>query len=209
MENKYKLSSKSRFSDISKFFNDEKNPIFVEFGIGSGLTIKELNERYPDSYIYGFDKAINSRILDKKNKISIHKENLNSFNFKKYPFIKKTDYFLLLDVLEHLENPIIFINHLSELMKNKSTVIVSCPNFSSLRMFFAWVRGRLPKHKYGFFDETHMHWFVPLDYITLFKKKNFSEVKFNYLYSKNFLKKRFQMFWPSRFCSQFILSATK
>lgn len=199
-KNKYEKFSGNRLSDFSEFIEEKKEGLtFVEFGIGSGMTLTAIKKKYHNSKVYGFD--IDPTIKNFK----IIKENLNYFKFSKYrKILEKTDYFLFLDVLEHLNDPIVFLKNLKKYTKKNATIIISCPNFSSLRMFCAWIKGSLPKEHHGYFDESHLHWFSPTNFHTFFNESGKNKSLSRYLFSKNILKKLVQKIYPRRLCSQFI-----
>ena len=205
MKNKYFKFSESRFYHISKFI-DRNKFILIEFGFGSGKTLFDIKRIYPASELFGFDFIFQT----KSKKLFLFKEDFNNFNYKKYlRLFNKTDYFLFLDVLEHLLEPFDFLNSLNLHARKESKFIITCPNFSSLRMFIAWVGGRLPRNPYGFFDVTHLHWYVPLDFLEFFEKAKFSHCEYEYIFSNNTFFKLIQKIYPPRLCSQFIIIASK
>jgi len=199
-KNKYEKFSGNRLSDFSEFVEEKNGELtFVEFGVGSGFTLKAIKKKYQNSEIYGFD------IYPTNKNVKIIQENLNYFKFSKYKkILKKTDYFLLLDVLEHLIDPMLFLKNLTKYAKKNATIIISCPNFSSLRMFCAWINESLPKEHHGYFDENHLHWFSPISFYNFFGEINMHKTLSKYLFSKNILKKMVQKIYPKRLCSQFI-----
>ena len=203
------MYSPSRFNQINKYIleshNDSEFFTIIEFGTGSGETLKDLKKSYPKANLYGFD--INPNPL---NSIIVYKQNLDNFDFAKYKsVIKSADYFLYLDVLEHLIDPLNFLSNIIFDSKINSKIIISCPNFLSIRMFIAWFFGRLPLAEYGFFDRTHLRWFSPLDFYDFFRGKKYANISCDYIYSKNIYLRAFQRLYPSRLCSQFIFIAVK
>jgi len=202
-KNKYKEFSEDRLSDFLEFIEKKRgNLTFVEFGAGSGLTLRGIKKKFPSSNIYGFD------IHPPCNVRRVIKTDLNQFYFFEYKeILKKADYFLLLDVLEHLNDPMNFLKRLTKYTKKNAVIIISCPNFSSLRMLFAWYRGILPKEHHGYFDETHLHWFSPVSFYDFFRKIGVNNFAMNYLFSKKISKKIVQKIYPRRLCSQFIFIA--
>jgi 2-polyprenyl-3-methyl-5-hydroxy-6-metoxy-1,4-benzoquinol methylase len=199
-KNKYEEFSENRLHDFLDLIEKKNKKLtFVEFGAGSGLTLKGIKKKYTNSEVYGFD------IEPANDGHGIFKEDLNRFKFIKYKkILNKTDYFLLLDVLEHLNDPMDFLKNLTKYTKKNAVIIISCPNFLSLRMLFAWIRGVLPKEHHGYFDESHLHWFSPVSFYDFFKEININNLTLRYLFSKKYPKKLFQKIYPMRLCSQFI-----
>ena len=116
---------------------------------------------------------------------------------------------MFLDTLEHLLNPINFIKNLSSFQKKGSHLVVSCPNFKSIRMLIAYVKGQLPKEKYGYFDETHLHWFTEVQLKNILMDNGFNIKKIKFIYSKNKLLNFIQKLFPSRLTIQFLIVAEK
>ena len=130
---------------------------------------------------------------------------MNDFDFESYEsVIKKADIFLILDVLEHLIDPWSFLEKLLHYSKNGSSIIITCPNFRSIRFLLAYFRGELPLKEFGFFDKTHIRWLTPQSLTKRINSKNYDH-SHRYLKSKKMNLKLLQYFWPSRFCSQFLL----
>jgi 2-polyprenyl-3-methyl-5-hydroxy-6-metoxy-1,4-benzoquinol methylase len=201
--NKYIKISENRLPDFQEFINKKKDDLtFVEFGVGSGLTIQGIKKKYPNSKTYGFD------ISPINNRLKIIKQDLNCFEFVKYQdILKNADIFILLDVLEHINEPMAFLRNLTKFTKKNAVIVISCPNFSSIRMLFAWIKGTLPKKENGYFDKTHLHWFTPASFSDFFKNLNPNNISIKYLFSKKIRIKLIQRICPKRLCSQFIFVA--
>ena len=55
-KNKYEEFSENRLNDFLDLIEKKnKNLTFVEFGAGSGLTLKGIKKKYTNSEVYGFD----------------------------------------------------------------------------------------------------------------------------------------------------------
>ena len=205
MKNRYIEISKSRLSQFEDHIDWEKINQVIEFGSSYGDTLEEI----------GINKKINNPVgfdLQKpqSKKIKFFKEDLNQINLKKYSKqIKGGDLFLFLDTLEHLLNPIGFIKNLSSFQKKGSHLVVSCPNFKSIRMLIAYIKGQLPKEKYGYFDETHLHWFTEDQLKNILMDTGFKIKKIKFIYSKNKLLHFIQRFLPSRLTIQFLIVAER
>ena len=204
---------KDRYIDISKSrlnqFQDQvpwsKTKRVVEFGSSYGETLEDIGVRNKIKNLIGFDLQ-----EPQSSKITFYKEDLNRINLNKYnKQLKDGDLFLFLDTLEHLLNPIGFINNLASIQKKGSYLVISCPNFKSIRMFFAYIKGQLPKEKYGYFDETHLHWFTEVQLKNILINNGFKIKKIKFIYSKNKLLNIVQKFLPSRLTIQFLIVAER
>ena len=204
---------KDRYIDISKSrlnqFQDQipwsKTKRVIEFGSSYGETLEDIGVKNKIKNLIGFDLQ-----KPQSSKITFYKEDLNQINIKKYnKQLKDGDLFLFLDTLEHLLNPIEFIKNLASIQKKGSYLVISCPNFKSIRMLFAFIKGQLPKEKYGYFDETHLHWFTEVQLKNILMDNEFKIKKITFIYSKNRLLKFIQKLFPSRLTIQFLIVAEK
>lgn len=205
MKNRYIEISKSRLSQFEEQIPWEEIKEVIEFGSSYGDTLESIGIKNKIKNLIGFDLQ-----KPQSSKITFYKEDLNQINLKKYnKQLKDGDLFLFLDTLEHLLNPIGFINNLASIQKKGSYLVISCPNFKSIRMLFAYIKGQLPKEKYGYFDETHLHWFTEVQLKNILMNNGFKIKKITFIYSKNRLLNFIQKLFPSRLTIQFLIVAEK
>jgi 2-polyprenyl-3-methyl-5-hydroxy-6-metoxy-1,4-benzoquinol methylase len=168
-------------------------------GISSFLT---LNTKY-----YGVDYSLHSTLIN-SDKINFIKCDLNIELSDIKNIIKETDVLLLLDVLEHLHHPEIFLQHTIQMMKPGAKFIITVPNASSIRKLIAWLKNDFPRNEIGYFDKTHRSWFTTKSIKNLIPKDVRLE-KVGFIYSKKTLIKIFQKLLPTRLASQFYIKLTK
>ena len=205
MKNRYIEISKSRLSQFEEQIPWGEINTVIEFGSSYGDTLESIGIKNNIKKLIGFDLQ-----KPQSSKITFYKEDLNQIKLKKYnKQLKDGDLFLFLDTLEHLLNPIEFVKNLSSIQKKGSYLVVSCPNFKSIRMLIAFIKGQLPKEKYGYFDETHLHWFTEVQLKNILMDNGFKIKKIKFIYSKNKLLKIIQKFLPSRLTIQFLIVAEK
>jgi 2-polyprenyl-3-methyl-5-hydroxy-6-metoxy-1,4-benzoquinol methylase len=206
MNNKYKDHSENRIKDF-EFILDKNNKFnLIEFGPGSGKTLLSIKKKFKKSHLIGFDLSpvkIGNGINNKK--FIINEDKISSISKE----IKSSDYLIFLDVLEHTKDPFLFISQLVPKIKRNSYVVISCPNFASIRILIAWLKGNMPKESMGYFDETHLHWISMSKLADIFTQNNFDVIKKDYIFSKKIIYSIFQKLFPSRFCSQWILIVRK
>ena len=197
--NNYINISPSRLTEFEKYLPKNKNFSLVEFGPGSGETLLEIKKKYPQSIIKGYDK------YPCKNHSSLNIDffDLDGSLIKIKKELKEADFLIFNDIIEHLYDPLNFVKNLSDHAKKGATIVVSCPNFKSIRFLKAWLCGELPKEKSGFFDKTHLHWFDREQLEFYFNNSGFTTLDKKYLLSKKVFFYSFQIFMPSRLSSQF------
>jgi len=199
--NNYIDISPSRLSEFERFIPKNKNFNLIEFGPGSGKTLLEIKKKYPHSILKGYDKYPyqGQTLLD------INFFDLDSSLIKIKKNLLKADFLIFNDIIEHLYDPLNFVENLSKFTKSGATVIVSCPNFKSIRFLKAWINGECPKEQSGFFDKTHLHWFNREQLESYFNNHGFMTLDKRYLSSKKLFFNSFQKIMPSRLSSQFQL----
>ena len=172
----------------------------VELGSSTGKTITAIS-KVTENNCYGLDIVPNGEATDN---LQFRKADLNEKMEKGFFDDFGKGLFFALDVIEHLENPFKIVKEFEEFAQGGSVLVLSCPNFASIRMLQAWVLGTLPKHEFGFFDKTHLHWLTPRNF------REFDSLAFSsYIYSGKMGVKFVQSFLPSRMCSQFIVTFSK
>jgi len=205
MKNRYIEISKSRLSQFEEQIPWGEINRVIEFGSSYGDTLESIGIKNNIKKLIGFDQQ-----KPQSSKITFYKEDLNQIKLKKYnKQLKDGDLFLFLDTLEHLLNPVEFVKNLSSIQKKGSYLIISCPNFKSIRMLFAYIKGQLPKEKYGYFDETHLHWFTEVQLKNILQDLGYHIDKIKFIYSKNKLLRLVQKIFPSRLTIQFLIVAKK
>ena len=205
MKNRYIEISKSRLSQFEENIPWQKINQVIEFGSSYGDTLEDIGIKNKIKNLIGFDLQ-----EPKCKKVAFYREDLNQINLKKYSKqLKDGDLFLFLDTLEHLLNPIGFIKNLASSQKKGSYLVVSCPNFKSIRMLIAYVKGQLPKDKNGYFDETHLHWFTEVQLKNILQDLDYKIKKIKFIYSQNKILNVIQRMFPSRLTIQFLIVAEK
>ena len=180
IQDRYIEISKSRLNQFEDQIPWEKINQVIEFGSSYGDTLESIGIKNKVKNLIGFDLK-----KPQSSKISFYKEDLNQINLKKYnKQLKNGDLFLFLDTLEHLLDPMSFIKNLAAFQKKGSHLVVSCPNFKSIRMLIAYVKGQLPKEKYWYFDETHLHWFTEAQLKNILQDLGYKIKKIKFIYSK-------------------------
>ena len=172
----------------------------VEFGCSAGKTLEAFASN-KNVRCVGYDIAPTG---DSKDNLQFREMDLNqpigSEIFDEFG----RSLFLALDVIEHLNDPFKVVREFSMHSHSGSMFVLSCPNFSSVRLLLAWINGVMPKKEFGFFDATHLHWLTP---------KNFHGLdvleRQLYIYSGRPLLRSIQKIWPSRLCSQFVIVLRK
>ncbi|MEO6094743.1 MAG: class I SAM-dependent methyltransferase [Fibrobacteria bacterium] len=87
------------------------------------------------------------------------------------------DVIFFMDVVEHLKNPVIGLEHIRSLLKDDGTLILHTPNASTPHRFFWHLVRRGPVMDYNDPDKLQDFHFQTYDYLTLEKTLNFIGMK--------------------------------
>ncbi len=212
-------SHKLAIQMIQKEFK-EGTPISVlEVGVGSGAVARGLRDIYSQITIDGVDKA--PIYLDTSKN---YYDNVYYLPIEEFKVDKKYDLIILLDVLEHLENPWEILNSLrTNFLSPSGYVVISIPNVAHWTVRLKLLRGYFKYSKTGILDKTHLRFFTLGTYFDLIKAGGLEIVSLGYTsflkgfpeyqqfpfslvpgqYKKNLVDKLIQ--WkPSIFAVQFI-----
>lgn len=167
--NSSKIKYVKRFNKLIKIIKKfKKNGSVLEVGAGFGLFSKLLSEN--DFHVEVIEPFNKSQYIHKDKKIVFNKITLEKYlvQFRK----KKFDIIILLDVLEHLDEPYLILGKLKKLLNNKGIIVIQLPNFNSLM-------ARLCKNWAWWLPEEHKYHFSPKSIRLLLKKHQLIEKYFD------------------------------
>ena len=155
----------------------ENNSKVLSLGCGYCHIEKKLKNK-KNCYVHGVDNLISDNI-----------KNLNLYeivdlNFYKFNFIATNyDYILLLDVIEHLQEPENFLKLLNNKMSQcpKSTLLISTPNVANIFIRFMLLFGYFNYGKRGILDKTHTRLFTKDSFIKILEENNFKINSISYV----------------------------
>jgi len=168
---------------LNKLFESKKTVLDV--GCGDGLTTSVIAK---DNLVYGVELSDTALIAAKAKNLKSIKHNLDE---GLPPIEKKFDAILLLDILEHLQDPNQLLNASINLMNEQTLLVVSVPNTMNLltRLFFLF--GRYvdvmdKSHKEGEFFSEHLHVFSKKKLEDLLKSKGLKIKSRHYYFPTKF-----------------------
>jgi SAM-dependent methyltransferase len=139
----------------------------LELGCGNGATGRlALLERKAGRYV-GIEFF--APMADEAAKVltTVHCEDVEHFDL---PYHSNTfDALILSEVLEHLVNPGAVLRRLVATLKPGALIFASSPNISHWRNVLSLARGRFRYTESGMMDRTHLHWFTPESFRSLFE----------------------------------------
>lgn len=135
------------------------------------------------------------------------------------------DILLILDVLEHLNDPLFVLKNIRRLLVDDGYLIASVPNIANWRMRLSLLMGRFEYQEAGLLDKSHLRFFTLKSLKEMFNEAGYRIVNLDFTLGgpptvlgdisgpgKGFLKifsKRIFHFSPGLFANQFIIKAVK
>jgi 2-polyprenyl-3-methyl-5-hydroxy-6-metoxy-1,4-benzoquinol methylase len=170
-----KKLSKFSNSSINKVIKDLKNNksessefTLLDVGCGAGNLLFNVKSHFKNSKLYGLDYNINSVSQNLKGlDIEIYKGGLNDLNGE-----LKFDFIVSSQLLEHVDNPVDYINFLKKHLKNNGIAYIDIPYYGSksFKLFKNyWVHLDTPRHRNLFEIETLVNLFSDYDLIQILK----------------------------------------
>jgi 2-polyprenyl-3-methyl-5-hydroxy-6-metoxy-1,4-benzoquinol methylase len=152
---------------------------FADFGCAEGQLLELLHEEFGKSKenLYGFDFSEDFIAEAKKSFPNIYRIDFATGK----PPEQKFDLVFALDVIEHLENPVKFLEDIAAAMKKNSLFILSTPNIYSLSRFIQGARW------FGFKDKTHRVFYGRASLSRLVEKSGLKIIKFKTISDTGFL----------------------
>ncbi len=154
-------------------FNFIKNSsIVLDVGCSTG-NFGEALIKYKKCIVDGIEPDKDDSIIaDKKlRKVSTKfvEESLNT-DLKK----EKYDAIVFLDVIEHLNNPVVTLRNLNKNLKPNGIVVFSIPNMAHISVRLMLLKGEFEYAKTGLLDNTHLHFYTIKEIERLFTEAGFT-----------------------------------
>ncbi len=124
------------YSEIKSFINADKVKKILEIGSGPGMLISELKNLFPNIEMTGLEPSIRGynrykKIFSNLKEKSTNVNNLNLVNndIKNFQTKEKYDLIFSVNVLEHVEDWIVYIENSKKLLSPKGKCVILCPNY--------------------------------------------------------------------------------
>lgn len=168
---KYSLDDYTRrYKTFKKLF---KNKDVLDFGCGNGIFLKKIKDA----------KSYNGVELNLSN-INFIKRNIKKINIKDNieKFDKKFDIVTLFHVLEHLDNPIVYLKKIKNKLKKKGRIIIEVPSSKDILINNKFLNNNFLK--FTLWSE-HLMLHTKKTLITFLKDAGFKKIKVSYFQRYN------------------------
>lgn len=134
--------------NIDRFIDNNTKTNILEVGCGPGGILKYFQDKY-SSKVFGID--LDQRYLDYGNKNNL---NLINSTIESFTSEDKYDLIIVCHVLEHLQNPIEFLNKLRSLLSQNGSIYIEVPSLESVN------NGAYGKNLQNYFHIAHVSHFT-------------------------------------------------
>lgn len=194
-----------RLSKILEICTDLKNKKVLDVGCGTGYLGEELETR--GAKVTGIDI---SKVALKKAHEVLSFTKVVDLNEDELPFKDRTfDLIVASEVIEHLFKPVIILEELRRILRDKGQLIITTPNFLYWGHRLRFLIGRFGYTDEGPFDIGHIHFYTYQTLIDDLHKSGFRIVKDNHVYAKGNFLSLLKNTFPGIFAYQFIVKCIK
>lgn len=174
--NKYIKYNQNPSSLLMRAFNQHKptspNFTLLDVGCNAGINISWVHNQYPQAEYYGIDilQDAVSQARQKCPYATILCDNIEDMIAVKNEYF---DYILLLDVLQHLSDPLKVLKEMKKVLKPNGIIIATIPNLmhaSVLKLLLE--QGLFTYSETGLLDYDHKHLFTYAEIVNMFKEAN-------------------------------------
>ena len=180
---------------IDKIIQDVANPLNVisdiipdsssvlDIGAGNGLLALLFKEKKKSIIIDGVERDEYAADLARSLYRFFYTGNIEDYIFQLCN--NRYDYIILADVIEHLENPVLFLNQLAALLQENTKIIISAPNIAFGSVRFSLLDGSFNYTDSGLLEKTHLRFFTLKTLQDLFSYASLNIIK-TILLQRNF-----------------------
>lgn len=168
----------SPLSQISKLIPNRAK--VLDIGAGNGLLASVLQHSHTELVIDGIEPNRYASTLAKK-----HYRNFYSGYAEEYFSLiqqENYDFIVLADVIEHMADPLTFLQKLSAHVGASTRVVISTPNVAFGAVRVALMNGEFRYVDSGLLERTHLRFFTYETLLELGKCSGFSSLKLRYLF---------------------------
>ena len=154
---------------ISRFLHSQPNTSlrFLEFGCSTGALGHKILSTHKDIHWIGIDYNASALEIAKTRLSSVHKADLNHFDDELISACGHPDFIVMVDVLEHVYEPNIFLQSIRDRFP-VSKIICVLPNISSFQTYDQIAQNDFEYAQSGIFDCTHKTFFTSKSAVRFF-----------------------------------------
>jgi 2-polyprenyl-3-methyl-5-hydroxy-6-metoxy-1,4-benzoquinol methylase len=177
---------------INNIFADEANPLnriskiihenakVLDVGAGNGLLANVLRQNHAELVIDGIEPNQYATKLAKQYYRNFYTGYVQDF----YSLIgqENYDYIVLADVIEHMQDPLTFLQELSKHIGATTKIVISTPNVAFGAVRIALMHGEFRYVDSGLLERTHLRFFTYETLLELGKQSGFGTLNLQLLF---------------------------
>ena len=157
--------------DIISLLPTGPESVILELGCGSGATGRAALVAGRAGRYIGIEMDHASADIAKGSLSEVLVGDVSALDLSR--FYESCDALIASEVLEHLVDPWSVLRKLRACLKPNAIVIASSPNIAHWQIVRNLLRGEFRYAEYGVMDSTHLRWFTPESYRSLFVDSGF------------------------------------
>jgi 2-polyprenyl-3-methyl-5-hydroxy-6-metoxy-1,4-benzoquinol methylase len=157
--------------DVISLLSTGPQSVILELGCGSGATGRAALRAAKAGRYVGIEVDRASADIAKESLSEVLIGDVATLDLSR--FHGSFDALVASEVLEHLVDPWSVLRKLRCCLKPNAIVIASSPNISHWQIVYNLLKGRFRYAEYGVMDSTHLRWFTPESYRSLFVDSGF------------------------------------
>ncbi len=144
----------------------------LDLGCGEGTLAAFVRDRFQE--VHGVD--ISEEAVQRARAAGVVARRVN-INTEPLPYDEGYfDAVVSLDVIEHVFDPVRFLQEVHRILRPGGALVISTPNIRKLQRIFSLIRGHFPRTSYDpvGYDGGHLHYFTSRDMKALLEQQGFA-----------------------------------
>lgn len=168
--------------DVREMFVHEPLRV-LDIGCGVGAVAGGIKFDLPHVFAWGCELNPNAADIAQTRLDKVSRKPIEEWDDEELQLLKTIDTVLLLDVLEHMYNPWLTLQMLSQHLPDHAQVIVSLPNIANVNVMHEMSKGYWQYKAEGILDVTHIRFFTVYEMQKMYYETGFrvDVQKFPYL----------------------------
>lgn len=154
-------------ADMVALLPDNPDANILELGCGDGSTGALALQARKSGHYLGIELDPTAAELARMKLSDVLIGDAAALDLSEY--LARFDALIASEVFEHLVDPWTVLNKLTLCLKDDALVYASSPNIAHWRVIYGLLRGRFTHTESGVMDQSHLRWFTPQSYSTLFE----------------------------------------
>lgn len=158
--------------DVHGLFSHSPQRV-LDIGCAAGFVGRGVKEAYPGAWVCGCELDLNAAAVARGNLDKVITKPLQEWSADELALLGEVDTVLLLDVLEHMNNPWAELQFIGQHIGNEAQIVVSLPNVGNFNVLRDLANGYWRYKPYGILDVSHVRFFTRYEMVRMFYQVGF------------------------------------